>query len=217
VPDTVGGTDVLEHNLDNRHDLDAAKRALRARIRARRRARPPAELVEDGDALAAVLLEMPEVRLARRVALYASTPGEPDTTALRAALRSLRTTILLPVIQPAGVLDWAEDDGLLVPGTGPGGPEPVGPRLGREGIREADVVLVPALAVDTLGRRLGQGAGYYDRALSLVDPRIPVIALVHEGEVLDAAVEPVPADVHDVGVDAVVTPVRCLRLPPRHL
>ncbi len=83
--------------------------------------------------------------------------------------------------------------------------------------RRADVVIVPALAVDTLGNRLGQGAGYYDRALVVVPTTVPVIAMVHEGELLDAAVEPVPSGPHDVGVDAVLTPQRCLRLPPRQL
>jgi 5-formyltetrahydrofolate cyclo-ligase len=42
------------------------------------------------------------------------------------------------------------------------------------------------------------------------------VALLHEGELLDAAVEPVPAESHDVPVDVAVTPQRCLRLPPRH-
>jgi 5-formyltetrahydrofolate cyclo-ligase len=92
---------------------------------------------------------------------------------------------------------------------------PGGPRLGPAGIREAGVVLAPALAVDTLGNRLGQGGGSYDRALTWLDASVPVLALVHDGEVLDAAVESVPAQDHDRPVDAAVTPRRCLRLPRR--
>jgi 5-formyltetrahydrofolate cyclo-ligase len=49
----------------------------------------------------------------------------------------------------------------------------------------------------------------------MIDPSVPVFALVYEGEVLDAAIEPVPAEPHDRPVDAVITPLRCLRLPPR--
>jgi len=93
-----------------------------------------------------------------------------------------------------------------------GGDEPPGPRLGGDGIRLADVVLVPAHAVDTLGRRLGQGAGYYDRALLRLDAGVPVVAVVHDGEVLDAAVEPLPDEPHDVRVHAVVTPKGYLRI-----
>ena len=61
--------------------------------------------------------------------------------------------------------------------------EPAGPPLGRDAIAAADLVLVPALAVDVAGRRLGQGGGSYDRAL----PRAtaPVVAVVFGDEVLD--------------------------------
>lgn len=194
----------------------SAKRALRARIRSERRTRPRSPRPVDGEALSTVVLEMPEVQSARCVALYASTDGEPDTAPLRLALRRAGVRVLLPVPEVAGRMDWAEDTGELVPGAGRGGPEPTGPRLGRDGIRDADVVIVPALAVDTLGHRLGQGAGFYDRALPMVATTVPVVALLHEGELLDAAVEPVPAESHDVPVDVAVTPQRCLRLPPRH-
>jgi 5-formyltetrahydrofolate cyclo-ligase len=194
-----------------------AKQSLRMRIRAERRERPRVQRLADAEAFAAVVLETPEVQVARCVALYASVSGEPGTEPLRSALRRAGVLVLLPVPLPGSVLDWAEDTGELVPGTGPGGSTPTGPRLGVEALRHADAVIVPALAVDTLGQRLGQGGGYYDRALPLVSTSVPVLAMVHEGELLDAAVEPVPTEGHDVGVDAVVTPRRCLRLPPRHL
>jgi 5-formyltetrahydrofolate cyclo-ligase len=194
---------------------EAAKSAMRGRIRAERRSRSPREQQAVADRLAGVLLELPEIASASCVAGYASTGGEPGTGPLRAALRRFGVRVLLPVVLPDGVLDWAQDDGELRPSAGAGGPEPGGPRLGRSALREARVIIVPALAVDTLGNRLGQGGGYYDRALPQVDPAVPVLALVHDGEVLDAAVEPVPNDAQDQPVDAVVTPQRCLRLPRR--
>lgn len=192
-----------------------AKRAMRARIRAERRDRDAAARRTDAERLADVALEQHEVARASCVALYASTGAEPGTDHLRAALRRFGVRVLLPVPLPDGRLDWAPDDGDLRPADGPGGPVPAGARLGVQGVRQAHVVLVPALAVDTLGNRLGQGGGYYDRCLPLLDPSVPVIALVHDGEVLDAAVEPVPAEPHDLPVDAVITPQRCLRLPRR--
>jgi 5-formyltetrahydrofolate cyclo-ligase len=212
VPNTPGSASTV---LEILGESASGKQALRGRIRAERRERPRSARLSDGEALAAVVLEMPEVAAADCVALYASIAGEPETEPLRTALRRAGVRVLLPVTQPQDGLDWAEDTGELVPGVGPGGPEPTGPRLGEGGIRAADVVLVPALAVDTLGSRLGQGAGSYDRALQHVRTSVPVVALVNEGELLDAAVESVPTEAHDVGVDAVVTPSRCLRLPAR--
>lgn len=188
------------------------KHDLRRRIRAARRARPAAEQEADALALADMVASVPEVARASCVTLYASMPGEPGTGPLRAALRARGVRVLLPVVLPEGLLDWAEDTGTLVAPAGFGGDEPAGERLGLDGIRQADVVLVPGLAVDTLGRRLGQGAGYYDRALPRLGPAVPVIAIVHDGEVLDAAVEPVPTEAHDRPVDAVVTPRTFLRL-----
>lgn len=192
-----------------------AKRAMRARIRAERRLSTPEQRRAEAEALTDVLLELPDVARSGCVAAYASTGTEPGTEHLRAALRRFGVRVLLPVVLPDGILEWAEDDGDLRPGAGPGGPEPTGPRLGRTAVRQAGVIIAPALAVDTLGNRLGQGAGFYDRALALVDRWVPVLALVHEGEVLDAAVEPVPVGPYDLPVDAAVTPRRCLRLPGR--
>jgi len=63
---------------------------------------------------------------------------------------------LLPIVLEDGHLGWALDEGDLVATDRFGGPEPTGPRLGLEGIGRAQVVIVPALAVDTLGNRLGQ-------------------------------------------------------------
>lgn len=193
-------------------DRARAKAALRSRIRAERRRRPEADREADALALAEVVLELPEVVNATCVTLYASMDDEPGTQPLRTALADAGVRVLLPIVLPNRRLDWAEDDGDLVPPAGLGGAEPTGERLGEGAVHGADVLLVPALAVDTLGHRLGQGAGYYDRVLDLAHPGVPVIALVHDPEVLDAAVEPVPVEPHDRPVAAVATPRRCLRL-----
>ncbi len=198
-----------------RSDAPTVKAALRRRVRAARRQRTPAERAAGAAALAGVALELPEIQAARCVALYAAGGTEPETGPLRRALRSQGIGVVLPLVRDGG-LEWAWDTGDdLRPGRGPGGREPVGPTLGPRGLLSADVVLVPALAVDTLGTRLGQGGGYYDMALPLLDPGVPVLAVVHDEEVLDAAVEAVPAEPHDVPVDGALTPLRCLRLPGR--
>jgi 5-formyltetrahydrofolate cyclo-ligase len=62
-----------------------------------------------------------------------------------------------------------------------------------------DVILVPALAVDAAGNRLGKGKGFYDRALASIDSSVPVIALVHDEEVF----EEIPHEGHDRKVNYV--------------
>jgi 5-formyltetrahydrofolate cyclo-ligase len=192
--------------------LAVAKRALRTRIRAERRSRPSRQLSPIADALVSVILEIPEVTNADVVALYASVPGEPGTGPLRSALRGAGVRVLLPVMLPDNELTWAIDDGRTVPAPIRGGPVPTSEPLGPAALASADAVLVPALAVDTLGRRLGQGGGCYDRSLRRVHPAAAVVAIVHDEELLDAAVEPVPAGVHDVPAGMVATPTRWLRL-----
>ena len=73
----------------------------------------------------------------------------------------------------------------------------------------ADAVLVPALAVDAAGRRLGRGGGSYDRALARVGPLVPLIALIYDDEL----VEQVPAEGHDVPVRATASPRAGLTAP----
>jgi 5-formyltetrahydrofolate cyclo-ligase len=77
-------------------------------------------------------------------------------------------------------------------------------------VATADVVLVPALAVDRTGMRLGRGGGSYDRALGHVPVGTFVCALLYDGELLDR----VPHDDHDRPVTAAVTPSGLSRLGP---
>ncbi|WP_337059238.1 5-formyltetrahydrofolate cyclo-ligase [Kineococcus sp. G2] len=182
-------------------EVGARKLGLRSALRARRRARDAAEATEVDAAVARTLLACPLVAGARRVACYSSLPGEPGTRSALAELRRHGVEVLLPVLLPDADLDW-EVRPVRAGATGGHGP------LGPHAIATADVVVVPALAVDTAGRRLGQGGGSYDRALRRVPARVPVVALVHDDELFDAAVSPLPVLPHDRPVHAVVTPTR---------
>ncbi len=96
--------------------------------------------------------------------------------------------MLAPTVLPDSDLGWTEVTA--------GSP----PRL--DAITDAGVILVPALAVDVRGHRLGRGRGSYDRALTRVRPAQTVLAVVHDDEVLDA----VPFEPHDRIVDGALTP-----------
>ncbi|MFG7943082.1 5-formyltetrahydrofolate cyclo-ligase [Streptomyces cacaoi] len=182
------------------------KRTLRRDVLAARATLTADDLTETADALTRHVLRMPEVREAAGVAAYASVGTEPGTGPLLEALHARGVRVLLPVLMDDNDLDWAVHEGAesLVP-AGRGLREPSGPRLGPRAVTDVDVVLLPGLAVDARGLRLGRGAGCYDRALSRASaaPRPPFTAvLLHEGEVVDH----VPGEAHDRSVDAVVTP-----------
>jgi 5-formyltetrahydrofolate cyclo-ligase len=190
----------------------ASKAALRARLLAGRRALPEAARLSADLRIQAELTALVTALRAGRagpltVAGYVPFGTEPGGRDLPAVLaRQLAGgRLLLPVLLPDRSLDWAGYDGRLLPRRGL--LEPAGPRLGTTAIRQAALLVVPAVAVDRRGLRLGRGGGSYDRALALADPSAQVVALLHDGELLDIEL---PAEPHDRHVNAVITPARGL-------
>jgi 5-formyltetrahydrofolate cyclo-ligase len=143
---------------------------------------------------------------AERVAAFLSTPTEPPTRQLLAALLNAGCEVIVPVVV-GGRLDWTPYVvGSRVRTTELGVDEPVGERLSRRALTEADVVLVPALLVDRSGNRLGRGRGYYDRAL--VDVTARTFAVIFDDELVDS----VPTEAHDRRVSGVLRPSGVLEL-----
>ena len=194
--------------------MAATKSELRRIIRARRAARAPD--AQEAPALlaaarAAGLLGpggSPDGSLA--VAAYIASPGEPDPQGIRASVRAAGGVVLLPVPCPGRELAWALDDGRYaldrtLPVSVPTGPE-VGRGAGCLTERGVSLLLVPALAVDRSGTRLGQGGGFYDRLLAdlgAAPAALRVAAVVHPEEVLAAG--ELPRDAHDVPVPTALT------------
>jgi 5-formyltetrahydrofolate cyclo-ligase len=153
-----------------------------------------------GRQLRDAVLELPELQMAGTVAAYVSVGTEPDTRGLIFALWKRGSYVLLPVLQPDGDLDWASYEGPDSLAAGPRGLlEPTEPRRGVTAVTSADLVIVPALAVDRTGMRLGRGGGSYDRALARVGQGILTVALLYAGELISL----VPAGAHDQPVRAV--------------
>jgi 5-formyltetrahydrofolate cyclo-ligase len=191
-------------------DLQAtAKLALRDQLLADRKRTSLALLGERARARAAHLLALPEVRRAATVAAYVSVGSEPGTGPLLDGLVAAGKRVIVPRLLPDLDLDWVawtgSDD--LVP-AGRGLLEPPGPSLGVEAVATADAVLVPGLAVDRTGVRLGRGGGSYDRALARVPVGTFVCVLLNAEEVLDR----VPRAAHDRPVTAVATEEGVTRL-----
>ncbi|EGX55893.1 ligase [Streptomyces zinciresistens K42] len=167
-------------------------------------------------ALAVRALELPELARARTVAAYVSVGSEPGTLALLDALRARGVRVLLPALLPDNDLDWGAyaGEGSLTRVRHGGRMallEPAGERLGPDAVTRADVVLLPGLAADARGTRLGRGGGSYDRVLDrLARARAhpALVVLLYDSEV----VERLPREPHDRPVHAVVTPSGAHRL-----
>ena len=181
----------------------AEKAALRRRLLADRARLSPDQRAAAARALRDAVLELPQVQMAGTIAAYYSLSSEPDTHGLVYALWKRGGYVLLPLLRPDADLDWASYEGPDSLRPGPRGlAEPGEPPRGMDAVARADLVLVPALAVDRGGVRLGRGGGSYDRALARVAPGILTIALLYDGELLDE----VPADDHDQRVRLVARP-----------
>jgi 5-formyltetrahydrofolate cyclo-ligase len=148
------------------------------------------------------------------VCAYWPVDAEPGSRQLLDGLLRRGCRVLLPLVTPHGPLDWADYTGASSLQAGPLGlREPIGPPLGAAVIATAALVLVPALAVDWHGNRLGRGGGHYDRTLPLAGPGTPLVAVVRDDELLAS----VPVQPHDVPVTAVLTPRRGLFALPADL
>lgn len=188
-------------------ELEDAKEALRKAVRTHRASRPTRQREDDSARFAEHGVQA--VGDARCVAAYVSVPAEPDTAMLLDALRDNGVRVLLPVLGPGLARCWGEYTGRdNLAQQAPGRPlEPNGEVLAPETLHEADAVIAPALAVDGRGARLGQGGGWYDRALLHRRAGVPVFVMVHETELVPDP-ELLPRVEHDVLVDAVITEER---------
>jgi 5-formyltetrahydrofolate cyclo-ligase len=175
------------------------------------------DLRETSVTLAGRALELPELAGAGTVAAYVSVGSEPGTLALLDALRARGVRVLLPALLPDNDLDWGpyEGEGSLARVQHGGRMalfEPAAERLGPEAVTTAEAVLLPGLAVDARGMRLGRGGGSYDRVLARLEragAHPALVVLLYDSEV----VEHVPEEPHDRPVHAVVTPSGVRRFP----
>ncbi|MBF6178462.1 5-formyltetrahydrofolate cyclo-ligase [Nocardia otitidiscaviarum] len=180
------------------------KQAWRAEILARRAAVSAEQHATEAAALAAGVTAL---RASGWVCAYVPVGTEPGSLALLDALRAGGARVLLPVTGPPGPLTWGEylggdrlrraRYGLLEP-DGPPVPDALG---------LAELILIPALAVDRRGVRLGRGAGYYDRTLHAAHPTARLIAVVRDDELVDH----LPEEPHDHRMGWALTPHHGLR------
>ena len=143
------------------------------------------------------------------VCAYVPVGTEPGSIEMLDMLLRRSGRVLLPVARTTAddtpmPLRWGEyQPGALIPGRW-GLLEPPEPWLPESTLAEASLVIVPALAVDRRGVRLGRGRGFYDRSLDGRNPQARLVAMVRDAEFVDE----LPAETHDVPMTHVITPRR---------
>jgi len=144
------------------------------------------------------ILSAPELKSATNVASYISYEFEPETSDINQKLIEAGKKVFLPRLLENNDIQWVSWDGSLENLTKN---EKIYEPIGDAVEVELDVIILPALHVDRMGNRLGQGGGSYDRALSR--SKAFKIALLHYGELTS---EILPVQPHDEKVDAAATP-----------
>lgn len=183
------------------------KQSVRAARRARRRDIVAArDLARDDLALArglSPLLAEMGIGPGDVVTSYESLPSEPPTGGLGDLIEARGARVIVPITLPDYDLDWTQ--------RGDAGRQSLGPGA----MAGARLVLVPALAVDATGTRMGQAGGCYDRALPRADPEALIVAILHPGEFVPEGSDPprLPRDPWDHPVHAVLTAESLTLLP----
>jgi 5-formyltetrahydrofolate cyclo-ligase len=190
--------------------LRDAKRSVRERILRQRDRLPPDVRAAASDAIVGALTARADFAAARALLLTLPFGSEWDTRSLVATALAQRKTVAAPRVNASTrmleLYEIAEPERDVAPGFY-GIPEPCG-HCAPVPLAAIDWVLVPGVAFDMAGRRIGYGGGYYDRLLPLLDPRARRIAGALELQLVDQ----VPAAPHDLRVDAIVTERRTLEL-----
>lgn len=194
----------------------AAKAEVRRRLRTARRQLTAEDLRSRGEQLAEVLTAL--IPADAVLAGFLPIPGEPDLLPFLHRHISRGGVVYLPVIADAEnrLMQWTawSPETPLQPSPFAPVSEPAGPRISTEELIGGKLtVLVPALAVDTSGARLGQGGGYYDTLFQQnpkLATRAQLLAVVHSWEVLSPGSFPV--ETHDLRIQQAVTETGVLPL-----
>lgn len=181
-------------------DTTEEKRRLRRQMASRRRAIPAAQAQAAARSVARLVAEQPEYRSAARVALYASLPDELPTGPLFERCRGEGKQVLFPRLVAEGLEFAAVEDPAMLQTGRFGVPEP-GAARPRVELVAGDLVIVPGVAFDRSGNRLGRGGGSYDRAFPPDLPSPSRFGIAYAFQLVDE----VPHGPDDRRVDAVVT------------
>lgn len=182
------------------------KRSLRSQLLADRLALSHAEWLESSRSAQSNLISLREYAEAGCIALYSAIRQEVDTAGIVSAAFESGKRVLYPalcgrqmVFRLVGGLETLQEGAFGILEPCPTGIE--------HQADEADLIVVPGVAFDLSGHRIGYGKGYYDRFLMHPGRKACLIGLCHDFQLLDRAI---PADVHDIKMDIIVTDRRTI-------
>ena len=190
--------------------LRAAKRSVREQAIAARDALPAAARAAASAAIAATIVALPSFAAARTILVTLPFRSEWDTRLVVDRALAAGKTVVSPRVDPVARMLSLHRIADLARDVAPGYrhiPEPL-EHCAVVTDAEVDWVLVPGVAFDVAGRRLGYGGGYYDRLLPLLPAHATRIAGAYEIQIVAA----VPFGPHDLTVDAIVTETRVVDL-----
>ena len=177
------------------------KRSLRHLMLTRRRALSDEEVVSSGQQAQNNLMDLEAFAAADCVALYAAIHNEVDTGLVCQRSFALGKRVLYPkVFGHHMVFRQVEHAGQLVRGHF-GIMEPFGDGVNLEA-EAADLIVIPGVAFDCRGHRIGYGKGYYDRFLQHAGPSTRLVGICHDFQLIEGDI---PAEYNDIRMDLVVT------------
>lgn len=208
----------MPHMNQPKPTTDERKRELRHELLRQRRYMTAADRAAAGERCADALFALPLFSRPRTtpltMACHVSMGTEISTLPIlnEAAARGIH--LLVPRLGSGREVGWSRltspeevaglrHEAAFVAGRMPHPHEPDAETLPAAALADADVIVLPALAVDHDGDRLGRGAAWYDHALMFAPAASPRIAICWASEFVD---ETLPTQPHDVRVDAVLTP-----------
>jgi 5-formyltetrahydrofolate cyclo-ligase len=186
-----------------RLEREKMKRSLRNEMLAKRKAQDEGERLSKSAKIAEQLVALEEFRRAGVVAVYLPVNGEAETSGIIEAARKAGKEVCVPTIGQGGAMClvlYGESDEL---GRGKYGiPEP----MGKPERHHVDMVIVPGVAFDKFGHRIGMGGGHYDKYLK--DRKCVNVGICFDFQL----VEKIPRELHDVPMDLIVTEREVLKI-----
>ncbi len=188
-----------------------AKAELRKRMRAMRRAIPPTALAARAARIVERVLASQAFAQSSAVGLFWPLLhlGEIDVRPLDAAARQNGKLVAYPLLEPQGEMTLRCAEAELLEDRGHGFAEPPAAAPEVE-VGERLLVVVPAMAVDLSGHRIGYGKGFYDRLLARISPPAVAMAVAYDFQL----VAEIPWFEHDRPVNVIVTDVRLAAIEP---
>ncbi len=180
------------------------KQKLKDKVSEKREALSNGEVKEKSSKIRENLFSLPELKDAKNVLFYVSFNNEVNTIGMiKELLINGEKNIIVPfvekgnpILQLSGLKDFNELEpktyGILEPKEG---------KIKKFNINNLDLVIVPGVAFDKSGHRIGYGFGYYDRFLKKLSKDAIKIGLCYDFQLIDK----IPEEKHDVPMDIVVT------------